>query len=113
MFIASCKCRTLRRSKSKRRGLGERCHSPFSFALQRDRPEPDTQSARLVTAESDLLDDEERYNTIAQVGTVFNVADCLYLSIEGSADAYARSDFQELQVDYESSGEPAGIRPIE
>jgi len=34
--------------------------------LKRDREEPDTKRAMLVTAESDLLDDEERYNSLAQ-----------------------------------------------
>ncbi|CAF3786827.1 unnamed protein product [Rotaria magnacalcarata] len=47
------------------------CPSPHTSAelfedLKRDREEPDTKSAMLVTAESDLLDDDERYNTVAQ-----------------------------------------------
>ncbi len=37
------------------------------FLFQRDREEPDTKSAMLVTAESELLNDDERYNTVAQV----------------------------------------------
>jgi hypothetical protein len=39
----------------------------ISFSFQRDREEPDTKSAMLVTAESELLNDDERYNSIAQV----------------------------------------------
>jgi DNA excision repair protein ERCC-4 len=38
-----------------------------SFSFQRDREEPDTKSAMLVTTESELLNDDERYNSIAQV----------------------------------------------
>lgn len=41
-----------------------------TFLLQRDREEPDTKSAMLVTAESDLLDDDERYNPIVQVSLI-------------------------------------------
>jgi len=39
----------------------------FIRNFQRDREEPDAQSALLVTAESEVLNDDERYNTIAQV----------------------------------------------
>ncbi|CAF1473771.1 unnamed protein product [Rotaria sordida] len=47
------------------------CPSPYASAelfedLKRDREEPDTKSAMLVTAESELLDDDERYNTVVQ-----------------------------------------------
>lgn len=45
--------------------------------FQRDREEPDTKRAMLVTAESDLLDDEERYNSLAQVKINFDVFVCL------------------------------------
>ncbi|CAF4251875.1 unnamed protein product, partial [Rotaria sp. Silwood2] len=47
------------------------CPSPHASAelfedLKRDREEPDTKSALLVTAESELLDDDERYNSVVQ-----------------------------------------------
>ncbi|CAF1127805.1 unnamed protein product [Adineta ricciae] len=47
------------------------CPSPYASAelfedLKRDREEPDSKNAMLVTAESELLDEDERYNSIVQ-----------------------------------------------
>ncbi|CAF0719433.1 unnamed protein product [Adineta steineri] len=47
------------------------CPSPHASAelfedLKRDREEPDSKNAMLVTAESELLDEDERYNSVVQ-----------------------------------------------
>ena len=44
----------------------------------------------LVTAESDLLDEEERYNSLAQVFIFYShVDESLTFSIEGCSPSYA------------------------
>jgi DNA excision repair protein ERCC-4 len=45
--------------------------SRFLFSFQRDREEPDSKNAMLVTAESELLNDDERYNSVVQVLFIF------------------------------------------
>ena len=44
-----------------------KCSEKKTSHFQRDREEPDSKNAMLVTAESELLDEDERYNSIVQV----------------------------------------------
>jgi hypothetical protein len=68
----------------------------------------------LVTTESGLLDDDERYNTAAQVRLrAFVCFHIVLVHLSGCFDSYAGRDIQELQINHEQRREYSIVESTE